>query len=57
MALFPYNERYRELRKLTQAAFSPDGIKKYHGIKLDIVKLLLDALRRDPLAFRHHTRL
>ncbi|CAL1711926.1 unnamed protein product [Somion occarium] len=57
MALFEYNERYRELRKLTQQAFSPDGLRKYQDVQLDIVKLFLDSLRKDPNDFRIQTRL
>lgn len=57
MVLADYDDKYRELRKLTQQAFGPEASKKYEGVQLDIIRRFLQGLQKDPQGFRTHTRL
>lgn len=56
MALYEYNEKYRELRKLTQKAFARHSLAKYENVLMDVVRLFLQGLYESPADFRSHTR-
>jgi hypothetical protein len=57
MAVMNYGKTWREHRKLTHIALSPDAVKQYYRVQEEIVLLLMKGLLDTPQEFDSLLRL
>ena len=56
IVFFDYNDRYRAIRKLTQQVLNPEASKKYQGLQLECIKLMLQRMLEMPEDFKEQSR-
>ncbi|KAG1726072.1 cytochrome P450 [Suillus paluster] len=57
MPMLQYGTTWREHRKLSRMALSPDAVKKYYGVQEDTIAMYVDTLLEHPMDFASQLRL
>ncbi|KAG1780854.1 cytochrome P450 [Suillus placidus] len=57
MPMLQYGATWREHRKLSRMALSPDAVKRYHRVQEDIIAMYVDSLLEHPAEFASQLRL
>lgn len=55
--MLEYGPTYKQQKKLTHLALSPEAVKKYHAVQEDLTALYLRAVLEQPDEFIGHLRL